>query len=119
MPLYDYRCPEHGYFDGYADMAHSSEPAACPACGQASPKVILHAPRVFGDWEGFESPATGEWVEGRKARREDMLRSGCREWEGLESELRARAARERVAEAEVDEQIEEAVERAVGELRSN
>jgi len=119
MPLYDYICHQHGAFDGYADMAHSSEPSRCPLCNAPSPKVILHAPRVFGDYEGFESPATGKWIEGRRARRDDMERSGCREWDGLESEMKVSASRKKQAEIEVDEQIDEAVDRTIGELRSN
>lgn len=35
------------------------------------------APAVFGDYEGYVSPASGKWVEGRRARREDMLRTDC------------------------------------------
>lgn len=48
-------------------------------------------PAVFGDLPGYESPVTGQWVEGRRARREDLLRSGCRPWEGLEQEKKEAA----------------------------
>lgn len=37
----------------------------------------LPVPRVFGDYEGFVSPASGEWIEGRKARRNDMEKHNC------------------------------------------
>lgn len=51
------------------------------------------------DLPGYESPTTGLWVEGRKARREDLLRSGCRPYEGREQEQKeankVQAARER------------------------
>lgn len=118
MPLYDYKCREHGVFDAYAPMSLSSEPQPCPGCGEPAEKVILHAPRVFGDIEPFISPATGQIVQGKRGRREDMLRTGCREWEGLESEQRHHAKKQEVADAEVDAQIEEAVERAANELRN-
>lgn len=44
------------------------------------------APLVFGDLPGYQSQATGAWVEGRRARREDLKASGCRPWEGLQIE---------------------------------
>lgn len=51
------------------------------------------------DLPGYESPVTGEWIEGRKARREDLKRTGSRPYEGREQEVkeanRARAAQER------------------------
>jgi hypothetical protein len=46
------------------------------------------APAVWGDLPGYESPASGLWIEGRKARREDLKRTGCRPYEGFESEKR-------------------------------
>lgn len=44
------------------------------------------APTVFGDLPGYESPVSGKWIEGRKARREDLARTNCRPYEGLEQE---------------------------------
>ena len=37
----------------------------------------LQAPRVFGDYDGYQSPVSGEWVEGRRAREEDLKKTGC------------------------------------------
>lgn len=36
---------------------------------------------VWTDLPGYESPVTGAWVEGRAQRREDLKRSGCREYD--------------------------------------
>ena len=47
-------------------------------------------PLIVPDLPGYESPATGQWVEGRAQRREDLKRSGCRPWEGKEQELKER-----------------------------
>lgn len=51
------------------------------------------------DLPGYQSPVTGLWVEGRKARREDLLRTGSRPYEGREQEQKeankVQAARER------------------------
>lgn len=43
-------------------------------------------PAVFDDLPGYESPIDGRWVEGRKARREDLRRSNSRPWEGIDQE---------------------------------
>jgi hypothetical protein len=56
------------------------------------------APMVFGDLPDYESPIDGHIVSGRKARREDLKRNGCRPWEGMASE-KAEAAK-RMAENE-------------------
>lgn len=120
MPCYDYICPSCGVFDGYAPMAQSSAPGRCPKCGQLGNKVFLHPPRVFGDTMDFpeyESPATGKWIAGRRQAREDLLRSGCHLYEPGEKEDNARRLAAKAVE--VDRQVDEAVERAVGELRSN
>lgn len=45
-------------------------------------------PLIVPDLPGYESPATGQWVEGRAQRREDLKRSGCRPWEGREQEVK-------------------------------
>lgn len=57
------------------------------------------APVVWDDLPGYTSPVTGLWVEGRKARREDLRRHNCRPYEGREQETKeaakVRAANER------------------------
>lgn len=35
-------------------------------------------PAVFGDYKPYRSPATGKVIEGRRAHRDDLARSGCR-----------------------------------------
>jgi hypothetical protein len=62
------------------------------------------------DLPAYHSPITGQVIEGRRARREDLKRHGCRPWEGREQEEkqanknRAEADRQlaRAAEARVD-----------------
>lgn len=43
MPLYDYKCSEHGYFEQKNSMADHAK-GECPTCGEACPQVILTAP---------------------------------------------------------------------------
>ena len=77
-------------------------------------KVIITAPRVFSDFEGYESPASGKWIEGRRARLEDFARTGTRPHEAGEAADAARA-RARLAQ-ELDAQVEVAVERTLTDM---
>lgn len=103
MPLYEYSCTQCGVFDGIAPMAESSLPRRCP-CGNMASKVIRTAPRVFGDLPGYESPIDGKWVEGKRARTEDLRKHGCRPYEDGEKEQMVvrQAANERKLDATVD-----------------
>ncbi len=47
MPVYDYKCEEHGLFFELATLAQSGAPCACPKCGQSSPRVVLIPPEVL------------------------------------------------------------------------
>ncbi len=47
MPLYDYKCHEHGVFQELATMAQGSEPCACPTCGTLSARIIRIPPEVL------------------------------------------------------------------------
>jgi len=46
VPLYEYRCAECGDFAAMRSMARYQEPAACPACGASSPRVLISAPSL-------------------------------------------------------------------------
>jgi hypothetical protein len=63
---------------------------------------------VIGDLPGYDSPIDGKWVEGRKARREDLKRTGCRPWEGLEQEKKE-AARIRAEQDRKTDQMAEKI----------
>ncbi|WP_027348624.1 zinc ribbon domain-containing protein [Halotalea alkalilenta] len=47
MPLYDYKCVDHGLFHALVPVSASGERHPCPGCGLASPRVILLAPSVL------------------------------------------------------------------------
>lgn len=117
MPLYEYICKAHGVFEGYAPMADSSLPRACARCGEAAPRTFRTPPRVFGDFEPYESPASGQWIEGRKARREDFARTGTRPYEL--GEWKTNVLRQAEAEKQADAEIDTLVDQTIGELRSN
>ena len=67
---------------------------------------------VLADVEGYVSPTTGKWIEGRKARRDDLARSNARPWEGIEAEMQEAARQRAYMEAKQDKRIEEAAWRS-------
>lgn len=73
------------------------------------------APAVWDDLPGYESPVTGLWIEGRKARREDLKRTGSRPYEGREQEMKE-AARVR---ARNDAQADRIAERLAHQAWAN
>src|ERR1700704_3973170 len=78
-------------------------------CAGVGQKIFL-PPMVRGDLPGYESPIDGRWIEGRRARVEDLRRHGCRPYEPGEKEQNERA---RVQENErLDRRVDETVERA-------
>lgn len=46
MPLYDYKCPEHGVFHELASVEHHDKPAFCPQCQTLSARVIVLPPAI-------------------------------------------------------------------------
>lgn len=70
------------------------------------------APLVIPDIPDYVSPVTGKLVSGRRQRREDLLRTNSRPWEGMDSERRE--AQRRVAYAE--QKSEERLERGIREI---
>ena len=46
MPTYDHACARCGGFEAIRAMAQRDEPAACPDCGAAAPRVFVTAPRL-------------------------------------------------------------------------
>jgi hypothetical protein len=78
-------------------------------------KEPREAPDIMPDLPGYESPIDGRWIEGRKARREDLKRSNSRPWEGLEQEKREKARYWAEQERKTDQLAEKLAHRAWAE----
>ena len=48
MPVYDYKCAEHGVFHELATLNDAAKPAVCPTCKGLSGRVIMVAPEFLG-----------------------------------------------------------------------
>jgi putative FmdB family regulatory protein len=71
MPTYDYACPGCGGFDAFRAMSQRDEPAACPGCGTASPRVFASAPRL-----ALMEGTTRSAIEVNERARHEPKRSG-------------------------------------------
>lgn len=47
MPVYDYKCKEHGVFHELAAMSEADKPVPCPTCGKACARIIMIAPDIL------------------------------------------------------------------------
>jgi len=63
-------------------------------------------PMISGDYEGYDCPVTGKWVEGRAAHRENLKRTGCRLLEKGESRDAEKRRRESL-NAAIDRTLEQ------------
>lgn len=107
MPVYAYQCLGCGaQFDRYLPLAMYRQ-AVLHSCAGVGQKLFL-PPMVRGDLPGYESPIDGRWIEGRRARMEDLRRSGCRPYEAGEKEAneRARIRANESLDASVDSTID-------------
>lgn len=71
---------------------------------------------VRGDTKGYLSVASGLWVDGARARRDDLKRTGCRPYEGREAEDKEAARHRAYAEANADAKLDERAEVAFAQL---
>lgn len=82
MPTYDYACPAHGGFDAFRALGQRNDPAPCPDCGDASPRVFASAPRLaLLDGDTRSAIATNERARHEPKRSGDYQRlrhpAGC------------------------------------------
>lgn len=106
MPLYDFKC---AVCDAKREALLKLDEletsvVKCFHCGNAMNRQ-LSAPHVVNDYQGYDCPITGKWIEGRRAHIENLARHGCRIYEPGETEAARRNRR----------QADEALENAVGE----
>jgi len=114
MPLYESSCAKCGTYHTYVrTVANCLDTPEC--CGVKTDKRIFSAPMATFDiqtWDAYESPATGKIISSKKQRLEDMKVSGCREWEGIESERKESAKKKADDEKKLDESLDKTVRQA-------
>lgn len=118
MAIYQAVCLKcGGYYEYYQHFSKSHETPEC--CGQKTEKRILSAPMARFDiqpWDAYISPSTGKTITSYAQRREDMKASGCRDFEGIESEKRSAERSRQYDEEELDKKLDARVRTAWAEL---
>jgi putative FmdB family regulatory protein len=112
MPVYEYGCAWGHRFDVWKKVAELDRVEACPVCG-ASASRRISLPMVAVDYQGYVSPSTGKWVEGKGAHIEDLKRSGCRIYEPGETEAYIKnlpKRNEQLAEKAIDKAVNAAAQ---------
>lgn len=115
MPIYEAICLKCGKYHEYIrTFANYLDTPEC--CGEKTSKRILSAPMGIVDIPAYESPASGKWITSRAERREDFKRTGCREWEGMESERKEAEKQNRYNEEAQDKALDHTVRKVWSEL---
>lgn len=115
MPTYTFYCLQCGAEQTiYCKIENRDKAQAC-GCG-GSLKRMLDAPLIHADLPGYQSPVTGKWIDGRKAREDDLKRTGSRPYEGLEQELKEANRHNAYREAKEDAVLEQAIGETIGAL---
>jgi hypothetical protein len=110
MPLYQTKCPGCGREASiFRKIAERDRIEPC-YCGSL-PSRILVAPTVRPEISAYISPATGELIDSRAKRREDLKKSGSLEWEpGIKEDItRRRKERDEAVLKKADETVDNMV----------
>ncbi len=114
MPFYDFKCRCGKVESAYKTVAErNDEPPVCH--DEPMRRVLVLPPFVRGDYQGYVSPASGKWVEGKKAHIDDLARSDCRILEQGESAHFAKNAA-KIHDESLTKACNEAVDAAVKDL---
>lgn len=71
---------------------------------------------IIPDIPDYTSPIDGKLISGRKQRREDLLRSNCRPYEGRDQELKEANRSQSYLDQDVDRKTHEVVARSFYQL---
>jgi len=81
MPVYEYECSCGKAFDRYLPVAKYLDPQTCE-CGQVATKVMRTPPTGYVQKDiCYDSPIDGRPITSMAARREDLARSNCVEYD--------------------------------------
>lgn len=121
MPIYERECRECGAQSEYVStVANCQSPPDCP-CGSPTDKVILSAPMGYVHFpaaggQGYISHTSGKYIDTKRARDDDLKRTGCRPWEGMEQETKQKRKDMAHEEKKEDAKLEDHVRQAYADL---
>lgn len=110
MPTYVYKCHNGHNFERILRVSEYKEPQICECGADSEQQITCPMVMVMQD-VSYASPIDGKPITSRKARQEDMARSGCVEYDPSMIEYqKKRHARE---DADLDRKVEEVVEKEI------
>lgn len=108
--IYVWKCEQNHRFDRYSTVDARNDPQRCE-CGAMAQRIIT-PPTIFGSRDiHYTSPIDGRVIDSMAARREDLARNGCREYDPeMKTDYHRRqkdsdAALEKAIDATVDREI--------------
>jgi putative FmdB family regulatory protein len=111
MPTYVYECPRGHTFERILRVADHATPQRCD-CGRSSQRIIT-APTLFVKQEiRYDSPIDGRAITSMKARRDDLARNNCQEYDPeMKKDYKRRIERQQAAlEKSVESTVEATIE---------
>lgn len=118
MPTYEYSCSCGARFDRVLPVKDYDQPQTCE-CGNLATKM-LSRPMVFVAPDiCYDSPIDGRPITSMQARKEDMARAGCVEYDpGMRQDYQRRIAQgEASLEAKIEATVEAEIDRMPTEKR--
>lgn len=119
MPIYECQCPKcEEEAEVSLTFTEQEDPKNFPKCFSCKTQMlqILSPTRGWVDFPaaqgGYVSHGTGEYVDTTKKRKEDLRKSKCRPWEGIDSEKREAARQSAYREAKEDAKLDDTVRKA-------
>ena len=113
MPTYVYECPREHRFERILRVADYLQPQMCK-CGRWGKRVIT-APTVFASKDVcYDSPIDGRPITSMKARRDDLARNNCTEYDPeIKKDYARRIEREQL---QLERSVEATVEATIEQM---
>lgn len=110
MPIYRQKCENGHEFDVFLKLKDYDTPQVCECGSKAKRKIV---PTMINcdmqSWESYESPVSGKPITSYKARKEDMARHGCVDYEPSMKNVQKNKIK--AGDDALDKKIDETVER--------
>ena len=115
MPTYVWVCEKGHRFDRYTSVDSRNDPQNCD-CGESARRIItLPMVHVKPDVH-YESPIDGKPITSMAARKDDLARSGCIEYDPeMKTDYMRRIARN---DADLEKAVSETVDREIANMPS-
>lgn len=120
MPTYESECRTCGKYHEYMQsIADRNQTPEC--CGSPTTRGVFTPPMGFVQFpaaggQGYVSHTSGKWIDTKRARDDDLKRTGCRPWEGIEQETKQKAKNDAHEEKKADAKLDADVRKAYAEL---